>query len=112
MPIVEDENGRLYYDYDMPDDIKRFITKEFADEFIKQFALEFKMSKNRNWVKFFRKESQYYCATHGSYIALKKTSEILGCSELLEYYETLEWYDSDMFNCELYDIVCRYQTER
>ena len=98
--------------YAIPEKKKKLITKEFADEFIRQLILVFGGDGSQSLADWFKESGAHITGTRGWGTALKKTAETLGCPELYEYYNQLEWYDSDEFDGKLYDIVCGYEIAR
>ena len=111
MPKYKNDNGETYYAYNIPEEKKKLITKEFADEFIRQLILVFSTPDSQSQADWFKESGAHITGTRGWGIALNKTAESLGCPELYEYYNQLEWYNSDEFDDKLYDLVCERSTK-
>ena len=114
MPKYKNDNGETYYAYNIPEEKKKLITKQFADEFVlrlKDLYSGVDNPENQTPSDWFKDTGAYLTFTSIWNEALEKTAENFGCSALYEYFENLEWYDSDLFVCELYDIVCERSTK-
>lgn len=98
--------------YAIPEEKKKLITKEFADEFVRQMILVFGGDDSQTQADWFKQSGVHITGTGGWGTALKTTAEALNCPELYDYYDSMEWYDSDIFDGELYDIICGYETGR
>ena len=73
--------------------------------------LVFSNPDSQSQAEWFKESGGHITGTRGWGTALKKTAETLGCPELYEYYNQLEWYNSDEFDGKLYDIVCERSTK-
>lgn len=108
MPILTDKDNDLYFDYEIPDDIRSAITLEFSKVFFEQLNKIFNSDNYMEQYKWFFQEVFYFEGTHGWNTAIKNTSQIVGCPQIYDYYCTLDWYDSDLFDDKLFDIVCDF----
>lgn len=96
MPIMSD--GSLQYE--VPSEYRELITKEFLEHFahILRHSSQQVEPTTLAW---------NYCAgTFGWYNSMCATIKSMGqhkkeYDEILEYYDGLPWYDSDMFDSEL-----------
>jgi hypothetical protein len=97
MPITE--NGSI--EYTMPQDIKAMITPEFCAQIAKELHIIFGVGIT---------DTDYDClvyqgGTSGWNVAISSSCRKLGLDELCQYYHSLPWYDSDIFDGELSDIL-------
>lgn len=97
MPITE--NGSIKYT--MPQCIKAMITPEFCEQLAKELHLIFGIGIT---------DTDYDClvyqgGTSGWNVAIAATCRKLKQDELYKYYLSLPWYDSDIFDGELSDIL-------
>lgn len=98
MPI--DNEGNLHYH--IPEEIENRIPEYFY------IAMAGELCSIFGWQIFEKYEDPYHpeiepfydlgSSTSGWCEAFKATCKKLGMDWLLEYYRTLEWYDSDMFD--------------
>lgn len=101
MPITD--NGSI--EYSIPKNIKKLITKEFCIQFVKELHCISGLS-----LEDFDYDSVGYWEGTGGWMeafanACRKTKN----DELLKYYYTLEWFDSDLFDCELTNILIEHK---
>ena len=94
MSIIKDENGNVHVSYSIPEEINSHIPDYFyyamAGELVSIFGPEI-----------LNKEKEYYdldSGTGGWEEAFKATCYKLDMDWLLDYYKTLEWFDSDIFD--------------
>ena len=81
-------------DYNIPKKIN--IPKAFWDALAGEITSVFSLGV---WVvKDGDCEADYIGGTTGLYFAIKMACWKLGLKDLFEYYDTLEWYDSDQFD--------------
>lgn len=101
MPITN--NNTIYYT--MPHNIKKRIDYEFCETFMKELHKIWGISLNDfNW------ESIGYCeGTGGWYEAFASTCRLLNKGDILLYYNNLEWFDSDLFDDELSNLLVVYK---
>ena len=97
MPILE--NGSI--EYSIPENIKNLITPEFCKLFMKELHMIWGFS-----LEDFDYDSVGYCeGTAGWYESFTSTCRKLKQDELYKYYLSLPWYDSDIFDYELTQIL-------
>ena len=98
MPIMEDDKG-VYVEYSIPDDIKSRI----PDYFYYAMAGELVSVFGPDVLKYEEEIDDYYLfsSTTGWGLAFKMTCKKLDMDWLWEYWRTLEWYDSDIFDGEI-----------
>ena len=101
MPITE--KCSIYYS--MQHNIKKQMDYKFCETFMKELHNVWGFSLNDfNW------ESIGYCeGTGGWYESFAATCRILNKGELLLYYNNLSWYDSDLFDAELSELLVTYK---
>jgi hypothetical protein len=96
MPIVDD-----FFNYKIPDDIKKLITKEFLSNFrdelykISNFSLE----------DFYMDTLVHYESSSGWDTAFGLACISSNLDELYRYTQTLPWYDWDLFCSEVDDML-------
>lgn len=81
-------------EYEIPEEIKSRIPDQFYYSMIKELVYIFGMSMLA------KVEGSYYDlqSSIGGWVeAFKTTCKKLGMEWLLDYYETLDWYESDVF---------------
>lgn len=100
MPIV---NGSIHYE--MPDNIKSMITIEFCTQFLKELHQIFGASVEDSDMDYY----VYQGSTAGWGAAFANTCRKLNMIELYKYYLNLEWFDSDIFDGELEDLLVEYK---
>lgn len=102
MPIAN--NGEIVQ-YDIPEEYRELITKEVLDQFA------------ANLLTFFPEaDDPYTCfcleSTGGWVDAFEKAVRVQKpydkYQKLLDYYFGLEWYDFDMFNDEVLDLMIEF----
>lgn len=101
MPIVE-ENGSVYISYTMPEPIKRLVTAEFLKEFRNQL---FRMHNYYSLDSFADEGIPMNTSTSGWFAAFGKACLLTNNEQLLDYWRTLPWYDSDIFDGELAEML-------
>ena len=102
MPIIE-ENDSVRLEYHIPEYIKSKIPEDFYFVF-----LGFILGILGMPVKI--EIGEYLCymgGTAGWYKAFKRSCRLLNLPWLKEYYDDLEWYDSDLFDGEIADEIER-----
>jgi hypothetical protein len=93
------ENGNIAYS--MPKEIKEQLTDSFLGTFVSEIHKIFGFSIQT----FANEEIWYQESTGGWYEAFANTCRKLNKEQLLLYYLELEWYDSDVFDGKLTDIL-------
>ena len=102
MPIIE-KDGDVCLEYHIPEDIKSAIPEDFYLVF-----LGFILGILGMPVKI--EIGEYLCymgGTAGWYKAFNRSCRLLNLPWLKEYYDGLEWYDSDLFDGEIADEIKR-----
>lgn len=97
MPIVNDS-----IEYEIPDNIKELITDDFLKEFRNQL---FRIHKEYSLDTFAEYGIPMNTSTGGWYAAFGKACLITHKEQLLDYWDSLPWYDSDVFDGELADML-------
>ncbi|KPV44087.1 hypothetical protein [Alicyclobacillus ferrooxydans] len=111
MPIRDD----LTFEYEMPVEIKQCFTKEFMTDFREKAIEVFKQNDIRQGKTPYEYEkSTYYSwwihmeGTSGFHDAFKEICEKYDLDHVVNYYKQLPWYDADLFDSELGDLLVRY----
>jgi hypothetical protein len=92
-------------EYEMPQNIKNCITKDFCKQFMKELHMIWGISLQ----DFYYDSVAYLESTGGWYEALATTCRKLNQDELFLHYYQLPWYDSDLFDYQLSMILCDYK---
>lgn len=90
------------YNYTMPEDIKNLITNDFLKEFRNQL---FRIHKEYSLDVFAEEGIPINTSTAGWYAAFGKACLLTHKEELFNYWRTLPWFDSDIFDGELAGIL-------
>lgn len=104
MPIIGSNKDDVHIEYKMPDEIKNKIPKYFPAAFAGELCSTF-------GPKVFEKDEDniynlsYLGGTAGWAEALKMTCKKLGLDWLWKYYNSLDWFDSDLFDGEVEDMI-------
>ncbi len=101
MPIVG-EGRDVHIEYDIPEKYKEMITIDFLREFRNQL---FKMHDYYSLEVFADQGIPINTSTTGWYAAFGKTCLLQKKEELLDYWHTLEWFDSDIFDGIVADMM-------
>jgi len=101
MPIVE-ENDSVYVSYTIPEPIKKLITDEFLKEFRNQL---FRIHEYYHLGLFADEGIPMNTSTSGWFAAFGKACLLTNNEQLLDYWRTLPWYDSDIFDGELAEML-------
>lgn len=91
-------------DYIIPDNIKKLITDDFLKEFRNQL---FRIHKHYSLDVFAEEGIPMNTSTSGWYAAFGKACLLTQKEELLNYWRTLPWYDSDIFDGELAELLIK-----
>lgn len=97
MPIVGD-----YIEYTMPEDIKNLITDDFLKEFRNQL---FRIHEYYSLETFAEEGIPINTSTSGWFAAFGKACLLTNKEVLIDYWRTLPWYDSDIFDGELAEML-------
>lgn len=101
MPIVKDGDG-VCIEYTIPENIKNLITYDFLKEFRNQL---FRIHEHYSLDTFADCGILENTSTYGWYAAFGKACLLVNKEELLDYWRTLPWYDSDIFDGEIADML-------
>lgn len=101
MPILGNGDD-VYIEYQIPKNIKQLITYEFLKEFRNQLI---RIHQYWSIDTFAENGIPMNTSTGGWYAALGKACIITGNEELYNYHRTLPWYDSDIFDGELAEML-------
>ena len=101
MSIVGSGDG-IHVEYNIPNEIKVLITDEFLKEFRNQL---FRIHEYYSLDTFADEGIPINTSTAGWYAALGKACLETNNLELFDYWRSLEWYDSDIFDGELADML-------
>lgn len=106
MPIVYNNNEPII-EYHIPEDIIQRIPPEFYEAFLHQLQTVFKhdityKDEETDWYGF-----EFCEGTGGWYEALKTTCEQMNMKWLFDDYNKLEWYDSDLFDDQLSQLIIK-----
>jgi hypothetical protein len=101
MPIVKDGDS-VCIEYAIPQDIKNLITDDFLKEFRNQL---FRIHDYYSLETFAEDGIPMNTSTSGWFAALGKACLLTNKEALLDYWRTLPWYDSDVFDGELADML-------
>lgn len=97
MSIIED-----YMEYKIPEQIIGLITDDFLKEFRNQL---FRIHEHYSLDTFADFGIPTNTSTGGWYAAFGKACLLTGKEELFDYWRSLTWYDSDIFDGELADML-------
>lgn len=92
----------LRIEYQMPEDIKCFITDDFLREFRNQL---FRLHEHYSLDLFAEYGIPANTSTNGWETAFGKACLMTHNEELYDYWRSLPWYDSDIFDGELADML-------
>lgn len=101
MSIIKDGDG-VCIEYTIPKDIKELITDDFLEEFRNQL---FRIHEYYSLENFAEEGISMNTSTGGWYAAFGKACLLTHKEVLLDYWRTLPWYDSDIFDGELADML-------
>ena len=101
MPIVGSGDS-VHVEYSIPEEIKVLITDDFLREFRNQL---FRIHKYYGLDTFADDGIPMNTSTAGWFAAFGKACLLTNTTELLDYWRSLEWYDSDIFDGELADML-------
>lgn len=100
MPIVKDGDG-VCVEYTIPKDIKNLIT----DDFLKELRNQLFRINSYSLENFAEEGIPMNTSTGGWYAAFGKACLLTHKEVLLDYWRTLSWYDSDVFDDELAEML-------
>ena len=101
MPIIEKDN-EVYIEYSIPENIKKLITYDFLKEFRNQL-----IRIHNYWsIDTFAEDGAIMnTGTSGWFAAFGKACILVNNKELYNYWKSLPWYDSDLFDDELAEML-------
>lgn len=98
----------FYNQYRIPEYIKGNLTKEFLQAFVNNLMVVFDIDE-LDKDSFLTFESISMCeSTAGWADALEMACLFAKMFDIYSYYLTLPWYDSDMFDAEITDMLVDY----
>lgn len=92
-------------DYRMPEEIRKEFTREMMSCFLEELIDTFDYMPSKPT---YYDHIVYIESTYGWHKAFKKMCISYGLEDIYSYYNYLEWYDSDMFDGELSDLLLEY----
>lgn len=101
MPLVGEGND-VHIEYTMPEHIKNLITDDFLKEFRNQL---FRIHNYYSLDSYADHGISMNTSTAGWFAAFGKACLVTHKEEVLDYWRTLPWYDSDIFDGELADML-------
>ena len=101
MPIIEEGND-VHIEYTIPEDVKKLITDDFLKEFRNQL---FRIHEHYSLDVFAEEGIPVNTSTSGWFAAFGKACLLTHKEIVLDYWRTLPWYDSDIFNSELAEML-------
>lgn len=116
MPINDD----LSIEYHIPEDIKKkipeYFYQAFFGELISVFGFQCLVPINKRPSLYSKQIEDYLISiseSGGWYAAFKQSCIKLDLKWLIEYYESLSWYDSDLFDNEIVnEIIIHFVNDR
>ena len=102
MPLVRKEDGDVRPEYQIPDNIKKLITYDFLKEFRAQL---FRINKGYSLDTFAEYGIPVNTSAGGWTAAFFNACSNTNNFKLFDYWNKLEWYDSDIFDGELADML-------
>jgi len=101
MPIIG-EGDDVHIEYEIPEEIKKLATYEFLKEFRNQL---FRIHEYWGLNSFAEDGIPVNTSTGGWHAAFGKACIISNNKELYNYWRTLEWFDSDIFDGDLAEML-------
>ena len=98
MPIIEGAEEDFSVEYTIPEHIQKLITDDFLKEFRNQL---FRLHPQYSLETFAEEGIPEGTLTFTWSTALGKACLLTHNEELLDYWRTLDWYDSDLFDDQL-----------
>lgn len=95
MAIVDSKNG-LEFVYSIPEKIASLFSESFRNEF-RSDAIESFGDDPEEWI--------FFCGTVGWDNCFKRAAVKCGIKQVYDYYWTLEWYDRDLFDEQLLELM-------
>ena len=104
MPLVRDVNNDVHIEYSIPENILELITDDFLKEFRNQL---FRIHEYWSLETFAEYGIPTNTSTGGWYAAFGKACLLTRSEKLFDYWRTLQWYDSDIFDGELAELLVK-----
>ena len=101
MPIVGEGND-VHVEYTIPEHIRNLVTDDFLKEFRNQL---FRIHDYYSLDLYADNGIPMNTSTAGWFAAFGKACLVTHKEEILDYWRTLPWYDSDIFDGELADML-------
>ncbi|MBD5487312.1 MAG: hypothetical protein HDR13_00735 [Lachnospiraceae bacterium] len=101
MPLVGEGND-IHIEYTMPEYIKNLITDDFLKEFRNQL---FRIHEHYSLDLFAEEGIPINTSTAGWFAAFGKACLLTHKEPVLDYWRTFPWYDSDIFDGELAEML-------
>ena len=101
MLIVKEDND-IYIEYTIPENIKNLITEDFLKEFRNQL---FRIHEHYSLDTFADFGIPMNTSTAGWFAAFGKACLLTNKESLFDYWRGLPWYDSDIFDGELAEML-------
>ena len=101
MPIVGEGND-VHVEYTIPEHIRNLVTDDFLKEFRNQL---FRIHDYYSLDLYADHGIPMNTSTAGWFAAFGKACLVTHKEEILDYWRTLPWYDSDIFDGELADML-------
>ena len=102
MPIITYEDGGMGIEYNLPQELKDLITKEFATTMIKE--IEKVWPDTAEDIGYMVNTLYTFAGTSGIHTAFRNTCDILGLIKFKEASK-LDWYDYDLFIDQILNTV-------
>ena len=102
MPLIDNGNGNVSISYQLSDELKDLLTKEFSEDIISRLKDIFpKYQDDKSLAGLF----YFNSSSNGFFNAFRSTCESLNIEALLKEANNLPWYDYDIFIDEIADRV-------
>lgn len=108
MPIIRNGDG-TYVEYRIPEELQSKIPDYFYTAMAGELISVYGWEKSKDMF-FSEEENECINLDSGTVLwaqAFKAACQKLNMSWLFQYYETLPWYDSDIFDGIIEDEICR-----
>lgn len=93
------------FEYKIPQEIKEKFTKEFMVDFLINLVQVFNLNEPISYDD----DIAYLESSGGWVVAFKNTCREHNIKDVLMYYDGLEWYDADLFDNELGNLLVEYE---
>lgn len=101
---IEDEDIGIS-EYKIPEEILAKIPDNFWEVFARELYNVFGNDIFNKYEDIDARQIDFLTSTTGWAKAFMKTCKQFGLIDILEYYANLEWYDSDQFDDDIYEIL-------